>query len=262
MSAGGGPLPHPTRPPALRVDVRARRGSFELEAAFDVPEGETVALVGPNGAGKSTLVAILAGILPPRRGRVVLSGRVLDDPSARIHVPPRERPVGVAFQDLLLFPHLSALENVAFPLRARGVPRREARARAQALLDRFGVAARAGARPAALSGGQAQRVALARALVADPHLLLLDEPLGGVDVEARPAIRALLWDVLRGSAGVRILVSHDPPEALALADRVRVRIGSRPPVVAEVTAGSASRLGLRPGTVAWASFKAVEVRVL
>ena len=205
---------------SLVVDVEARRGHFTVAAAFEAAAGETVALLGPNGAGKSTLVATLAGIHPPAGGRVDLDGRTLDDVVAGRHVPPERRQVGVVFQDRLLFPHLSAVENVAFPLRALGVARREARSRAADLLARLGLAQRADARPADLSGGEAQRVALARALIREPRLLLLDEPLAALDVRARTHVRALLRRELIGFAGVRLLVTHDPVEAMNLADRM------------------------------------------
>jgi molybdate transport system ATP-binding protein len=205
---------------SLVVDVEARRGTFTAAAAFKAMPGETVALLGPNGAGKSTLVAALAGIDPPAGGRVDLDGRTLDDVAAGRHVPPERRPVGVVFQDRLLFPHLSAIENVAFPLRALGAGRREARSRAADLLGRLGLAPRVGAHPAELSGGEAQRVALARALIREPRLLLLDEPLAALDVRARTQVRALLRRELIGFPGVRLLVTHDPVEAMSLADRM------------------------------------------
>jgi molybdate transport system ATP-binding protein len=205
---------------SLLVDVEARRGNFTVAAAFEAAAGETVALLGPNGAGKSTLVATLAGIGPPAGGRVDLDGRTLDDVAAGRHVPPERRPVGVVFQDRLLFPHLSAVENVAFPLRARGAPHREARRRAADLLARLGLAERADARPVDLSGGEAQRIALARALIHEPRLLLLDEPLAALDVRARAHVRALVRRELIAFAGVRLLVTHDPVEAMSLADRM------------------------------------------
>jgi molybdate transport system ATP-binding protein len=205
---------------SIEVEVVARRATFAVEAAFAASSGETVALLGPNGSGKSTLVATIAGLLPPEEGRIELDGAVLDDAEHRTHVPPERRPVGVVFQDLLLFPHLSSLENVAFPLRARGGDRSEAHRRAFAIIERLGVGHRAHARPVELSGGEAQRVALARALVAEPKLLLLDEPLSALDVGARTRIRDLLRDELRRFPGVRILVTHDPVEAAMLADRL------------------------------------------
>ena len=204
----------------LAVDVAAGRGGFEVRAAFQAEAGQTVALLGPNGSGKSTVVATIAGLLPPLRGTIALDGLALDDTEARVAVPPERRPIGVVFQDLLLFPHLSAAENVAFPLRARGVPRSDARGRAAALLDRLGLESRADAHPRDLSGGEAQRVALARALIAEPTLLLLDEPLSALDVGARVRVRELVRDELERFPGVRILVTHDPVEASTLADRL------------------------------------------
>ncbi len=207
-------------PAPLSLDVAVRAGAFEVRATFEAEAGSTVGLLGPNGSGKSTLVAAIAGLRPPVSGRIALGANVLDDAVANVHVPPERRPVGVVFQDLLLFPHLSALENVAFPLRATGTPRASARDRAGGLLERLGMAGRANARPRDLSGGEAQRVALARALVAEPALLLLDEPLSALDVGARARVRELVRDVLAGFDGVRILVTHDPVEASTLADRL------------------------------------------
>jgi molybdate transport system ATP-binding protein len=204
----------------LTVNVSATRGTFEVRAAFEAAAGQTVALLGPNGSGKSTLVSCVAGLLPPTQGTIELDGDVLDDVAEGTHVPPERRPIGVVFQDLLLFPHLSATENVAFPLRARGVGKSEARERAAGQLERLGLAARADARPRDLSGGEAQRVALARALIAEPALLLLDEPLSALDVGARVRVRELVGDELARFPGVRIIVTHDPVEASTLADRL------------------------------------------
>jgi molybdate transport system ATP-binding protein len=204
----------------LTVDVTVRRGEFAVRAGFEAEPGETVALLGPNGSGKSTLVASIAGLLPPEAGRIDLDGVTLDDASSGRRIPAERRPVGVVFQDLLLFPHLDALENVAFPLRARGVPRADARGRAARLLERLGSADRSGARPRDLSGGQAQMVALARALIAEPAMLLLDEPLSALDVGARARIRDLVREELALFPGVRVLVTHDPVEASTLADRL------------------------------------------
>ena len=204
----------------LSVDVVAARGAFEVRATFEAAADETVALLGPNGSGKSTLVSSIAGLLPPVEGTIALDGVVLDDAAGGVYVPPEERPIGVVFQDLLLFPHLSAADNVAFPLRARGVAKPQARERAARLLERLDVAARADARPRDLSGGEAQRVALARALVAEPALLLLDEPLSALDVGARLRVRDLVREELDRFPGVRIIVTHDPVEASTLADRL------------------------------------------
>jgi molybdate transport system ATP-binding protein len=205
---------------SLSVDVSVRRGGFEVAAAFVAKSGETLALLGPNGSGKSTLVAAIAGLAPPERGRISLDGTTLDDVEGGVYVPPDRRPIGVVFQDLLLFPHLSAKENVAFPLRARGADRATARVRAARLLDQLGLGVRAAAHPRELSGGEAQRVALARALVAEPSLLLLDEPLSALDIGARARVADLLREELRRFSGVRVLVTHDPVEAATLADRL------------------------------------------
>jgi molybdate transport system ATP-binding protein len=202
--------------------LKGRRDGFEVSATLSIEPGDTVALLGPNGAGKSTLVSLLAGLERPVAGRSTIDGTVLDDAAAGTHVPAQARPVGVVFQELLLFPNLSCLENVAFPLRARRVPARHARARATALLERLGVAHKSSASPATLSGGEAQRVALARALAHEPRLLLLDEPMSALDVPARVATRELLRRELETFDGVRIVVTHDPVEAMVLADRIVV----------------------------------------
>jgi molybdate transport system ATP-binding protein len=200
--------------------VVVRRGGFTVRASFAARAGETVALLGPNGAGKSSLVGALAGIERLDAGRVVLREEILDDVTTGVHVAERRRAVGVVHQDLLLFPHLSTLENVSFPLRARGVAAADARRRAHGLLDRLGIGDRAQAPPATLSGGEAQRVALARALVHEPRILLLDEPLSALDVRTRADVRDLLRRELAAFEGVRVLVAHDPVDALTLADRV------------------------------------------
>ena len=189
---------------------------------LDVPPGRIVGLLGPNGAGKTTLMRVLAGLLAPDEGRVVLDGRVLDDTKTGEHVPPEARPVGVVFQNYLLFPHLSVLENVAFGLRSRGVAKAEARARAATWLERVGLAEYRASKPRQLSGGQSQRVALARALATEPRLLLLDEPLAALDASTRLETRRELRRQLDGYDGVRLLVTHDPMEAIALAERLIV----------------------------------------
>jgi molybdate transport system ATP-binding protein len=185
------------------------------------------ALLGPNGAGKTTVLRALAGLLPLTEGRVVLDGQVLDDTASSARVPAERRPVGMVFQDYLLFPHLSILENVAFGLRARGTRRGPARRGAAAWLERLGLGALESARPGTLSGGQQQRAALARALATDPRMLLLDEPLSALDVSIRAEVRRDLRRHLRDFAGVNLVVTHDPLEALALADRLIVIEGGR-----------------------------------
>jgi len=212
---------------SLQADLGLALGELDLEVELGVATGELVVLLGPNGAGKTTLLRALAGLVPPHRGRVVLDGAVLDDLATGEHVPTERRPIGFVFQDYLLFPHLSALENVAFGLRARGLAKAEARRRAAGWLERVGLAAQAGARPRALSGGQAQRVALARAMAGDPRLLLLDEPLAALDAATRTEVRRDLRRHLASFDGTRLLVTHDPLEAIALADRLVVLEGGR-----------------------------------
>ena len=202
-------------------------GTFELDVELEAKSGEVVAVLGPNGAGKSTVFRCLAGLLPVDAGRIDLDGDCLDDPSADVFIPPERRPVAVMFQQYLLFPNLTALENVAFGLRARGVPKLEARTAASTWLERVGLADHANHRPRALSGGQAQRVALARALATEPRLLLLDEPLAALDVGTRGDVRRDLRHHLTTFDGVRLLVTHDPVDAYALADRVIILEGGR-----------------------------------
>ena len=211
----------------MTAAVRTRLGTLELDVDIEVPPGRIVGLLGPNGAGKTTLLRILAGLLRPDEGRVVLDGRVLDDSSTGEHVPAEERPVGVVFQQYVLFPHLSALENVAFGLRSRGVAKSEARAKAAQWLERVGLGEFAGNKPKQLSGGQQQRVALARAMATEPRLLLLDEPLAALDASTRQETRRNLRRQLDAYDGVRLLVTHDPMEAIALADRLIVLEGGR-----------------------------------
>jgi molybdate transport system ATP-binding protein len=205
---------------SLSARVVVRRGSLDLDVAVDVADGEVLAVLGPNGAGKSTLLRVLAGLLPPDGGSVVLDGHETWDGDR--HVPPHRRALGMVFQDHLLFPHLSVTDNVAFGLRTRGVGKAESRATAQAWLGRVGLVGLGDRRPGRLSGGQAQRAALARALVGEPRVLLLDEPLSALDARTRLTVRAELRRHLGEFAGSTVLVTHDPVDAMALADRVVV----------------------------------------
>lgn len=206
----------------LEAAVRVTIGEFTLDVTLDVPGGRTLAVVGPNGSGKTTLLRSLAGLTPLTSGHVTLDGRVLDDPAADVYRPPEARPVAMVFQDHVLFPHLSALDNVAFGARARGRSRADARRHAHEWLDRVGLAERANAHPRELSGGQAQRVALARALASDPALLLLDEPLAALDATTRIDVRRDLRRHLSTFEGVRVVVTHDPVDAAVLADDIIV----------------------------------------
>jgi molybdate transport system ATP-binding protein len=225
---------------SLVADVHLQVGSLDLRVEVGAGIGETVAILGPNGAGKTTLLRVLAGLAALDRGQIVLDGTVLDD-SGRTFVPPERRPVGVVFQDYLLFPHLSALDNVAFGPRSRGATRARARAAAAQWLETVGLADRAGERPRALSGGQAQRVALARALATEPRLLLLDEPLAALDQRARTMVRRDLRARLREFPGIRLLVTHDPLDAAALADRLVILEEGR-----LVQAGTFAEVAARP----------------
>ncbi len=218
MSAGGVTLAKAV----LDVDGAVRRGPFELEVALRAVPGEVLAVLGPNGAGKSTLLRALTGLLGLDRGVIRLGGAVLDDPGRGVYVPPQERRLGVVFQDHRLFPHLRVLDNVAFGPRARGVRPAAARAGAQIWLQRLGLADLARRHPRELSGGQAQRVALARALACDPAALLLDEPLAALDVQTRAEVQGELREHLGAFAGPTLLVTHDPIEALLLAQRILV----------------------------------------
>ncbi len=207
---------------SLDAAITVRFDRLTLDASFRVASGEVVALLGPSGAGKTTVLRALAGLVPLAAGRVVLDGAVLEDAATGEYVPPERRNLGVVFQDALLFPHLSVLDNVGAGLRFTGESRMVARSRAREWLDQLGIAELAAAMPAALSGGQMQRVALARALAVRPRVLLLDEPLSALDVATRAEVRRELRRHLASFGGIRLLVTHDPIDALTLADRLVV----------------------------------------
>ena len=204
---------------SLHACVGLRLGDLVLDVAVHAPAGAVTAVLGPNGAGKSTLLRCIAGDLAIDAGRIALADVVLDEPPTTF-VSPEHRRLGIVHQDYLLFPHLSVLDNVAFGPRASGRSKADARAVAQVLLDRVGVGALAATRTSALSGGQAQRVALARALATDPAALLLDEPLAALDAGTRLDVRRDLGRFLAAFAGPTLLVTHDPVDALALAEHV------------------------------------------
>lgn len=192
----------------LDVDVRVTRGGFTLRVDLAATPGSVIAVVGPNGAGKTSLLRGIAG-LAPADGHVVVDGTDVTG------VPAHRRGIGWVPQDGALFPHLSARANVAF-----GIGGRSARAVATTWLDTLGIGELADRRPAQLSGGQAQKVALARALARRPRVLLLDEPLAALDAAARSDVRRFLRHHLTTFDGVTLLVTHDPVDAMALADRV------------------------------------------
>ena len=204
----------------LQADVRLTRGMLQLGIELSAHPGQIVAVLGPNGSGKTTLLHTLAGLIRLQHGQIEVAGSVWDNPADNVWMSPEQRRTGLVVADHLLFPHLSVIDNVGFGPRSRGVPKAEARARAGVELDAVGLGEHLEVRPGELSSGQAQRVALARALATDPALLLLDEPLAALDPTTRAQTRADLGVRLRAFGGVTILVTHDPLDALSLADRL------------------------------------------
>ncbi len=199
---------------ALRLDLALPLRSFRLELALEVGR-ETVALVGPSGAGKTTVLRAVAGLARPGRGRITCGPETWFDSERGIDRRAEERSVGFVFQDYALFPHLSVERNVRFAGGGDG------------LLQRFGIAHLARAKPQELSGGERQRVALARALAREPRVLLLDEPLAALDAHTRSSVRAELRELLGGLSLPTLLVTHDYADAAALADRVGVIVEGR-----------------------------------
>src|SRR5215211_4472891 len=216
----------------LALEARTRLGGLTLDLRFAVEPGECLALAGPSGAGKTSALRIAAGLLRPDRGRVQCGERTWLDTGRGRDLPPEERRCAYVFQEYALFPHLSAWQNVAYPLRR--MARAERRRRAQELLERFDLGELADARPRALSGGERQRVALARALARRPDALLLDEPLSALDARTRARAARELGAVLREVEAPALLVTHDYAEAAQLGDRVGVIDGGR--IVQEGTA--------------------------
>ncbi len=209
----------------LAVRARVERRGVDVE--FAVGRGEVLAVLGPNGAGKSTALHVVAGVVRPEDGVVRVGDRVLTDTAAGVRVPTHRRRIGLLLQNPLLFPHLRVAANVAFGARSTGRSRASAAASARHWLDEVGAADLAGRMPRQLSGGQAQRVALARALAAEPEVLLLDEPLAGLDVAAAGAMRRVLREVLTRDGRSAVLVTHDLVDVATLADRVVVIDGGR-----------------------------------
>lgn len=207
----------------LSVAVEAALGPFLLQASLEVG-AEPLALVGPNGSGKTSLLLAILGLLKPERGRIALGDAILFDTDRAVDLPTEERHLAYLPQDFGLFPHLTAVQNVAFALACGPEPatRRQRRAQAMAWLDRFGLGSLANRNPAQLSGGERQRIALARALASSPKAILLDEPTASLDVEARVEVRAFLAESIRSLALPTILVTHDITDVEALAGRVAV----------------------------------------
>ena len=206
---------------ALTLDqVSHAYGAVEAvrDVSLTLAPGELVCLLGPSGCGKTTVLRLTAGLEELQKGRVLIDGRVVSD--GRRHEAPEARNVGLMFQDYALFPHLSAADNVEFGLRRLTSANR--RARATEALAQVGMGGQAEAFPHTLSGGQQQRVALARALAPEPHIMLLDEPFSGLDVRLRNQIRDDALHVLKSSGAATLMVTHDPEEAMFMADRIAV----------------------------------------
>jgi molybdate transport system ATP-binding protein len=203
-----------------RIDLEPQGGRerFRLRVDLEVPPGVTI-LFGPSGSGKSTALAAIAGLLRPDAGRIALGDDVWFDADLRIHAPPQARRVAYVFQSLALFPHMSALANVAYGI-DRATPRPERQARARALLDKLGVGHLAGRRPRTFSGGEAQRVALARALATSPRVMLLDEPFSALDRDLRIQLAAEVRALVDELAVPLVHVTHNHGEARALGDRI------------------------------------------
>jgi molybdate transport system ATP-binding protein len=202
-------------PGSLSAHVAVRRVDFALSVPLEVAPGETLCIVGPSGAGKTTLVRALAG-LEPSDSEITLAGRRLE------RLLPEDRRLGAVFQDRYLFPHLSVLDNIGYPIRASGIGRRQARQRADAVLTRVGGAVVANQTPARLAPGEVTRVALARALAAQPRLLIVDEPFAGLEPAARPAVRAALTAAFESYKGPRVVLTREPLEALLTGARLAV----------------------------------------
>ena len=211
----------------LDARLALRRRGFDLDVALQAEAGEVLAILGPNGSGKTTTLLALAGLLPLDGGFVRVDGATWADAAAGRTREVSERHTGLVLADHLLFPHLTAVGNVAFGPRSRGASRAESTARALRELKALGVADLAARRPAEVSHGQAQRIALARALATDPALLLLDEPLAALDPATRAEVRGVLGRRLAAYRGVTLLVTHDPLDALTLADRLVFVDGGR-----------------------------------
>lgn len=186
------------------------------EFNLKIEQGEFVTLLGPSGSGKSTVLRMIAGLLEPSSGEIRIDGKDVT------HLPAKERNIGFVFQSYALFPHLSAFENVAFPLRVRKWSKEKIHARVSELLELVGLKHRAQYHPELLSGGERQRIALARALAFHPPLLLLDEPLSALDAKVRISLREFLKEIQQTTGVTTLMVTHDQEEALALADRIVV----------------------------------------
>ena len=222
-----------------KVSVRYGTIAALDQVSLTVGEGEILCLLGPSGSGKSSLLRVIAGVERPARGRVTLNGREVAGPGA--FVDPENRRVGMVFQDYALFPHLTVAANVAFGLRS--LPRAESDRIVTAMLERVGLSKYASSYPHMLSGGERQRVALARALAPRPRVLLMDEPFSSLDGQLREQVRQQTLELLRETGTTTIIVTHDPEEAMRIADRVALLCRGR-----IVQCGCAAELYAKPAT--------------
>jgi multiple sugar transport system ATP-binding protein len=201
----------------IRVERLSKRfGNVRAvdEVTLDIADGEFIVLLGPSGCGKTTLLRMIAGLLTPTDGRILLGERDIT------YLPPRDRDLAMVFQSYALYPHLSVEHNIAFPLRAQGRPRAEIRQRVRTVADQLGLGQLLGRKPRELSGGQRQRVALGRALVRDPRAFLMDEPLSNLDAKLRTATRTELETLHDRTGATFVYVTHDQVEAMTMATRI------------------------------------------
>ncbi|WJR69249.1 ABC transporter ATP-binding protein [Neorhizobium sp. CSC1952] len=218
------PQPPATDAAVSTAGVELHYGATPVLKGIDISlvRGKTLALLGPSGCGKTTLLRLIAGLLAPTRGSVSIAGQVVADAATGAFAPPEKRNLGMVFQDYALWPHLTVGGNVSFPLEMRRLGKAERQGRTMRALERVGLAAYADRRPSDLSGGQQQRVAIARAIVAEPQLILFDEPLSNLDRELRENMVGELAELIANLGLTAIYVTHDHSEALTLADDVAV----------------------------------------
>jgi molybdate transport system ATP-binding protein len=204
---------------SLELRGTIQRGDFRRTVDLTVTAGDVVAIQGVNGSGKSTVLHTIAGLTPLVDGSLIVDSASWDVPTTEAWITPESRECGVVFQDLRLFPHLTAVQNVAFGLRCRGVKRADALTQATQTLEQLHSGALSSRRPAQLSGGERQRVALARALVLQPRVLLLDEPFSAIDEDTRAELQRAVPALVKSAGTMAVLVTHDDAEASVMASR-------------------------------------------
>ena len=232
----------------MKLKIEAVTAGYESDVvlqdlSLEVAQGEFLSLLGPSGCGKTTLMKVISGILPAKSGRIFLDGQEITD------LPIHKRGTVVVFQDMRLFPHKSVAENVAFPLKTKGVPKAERLRQAAYFLDKVQMHGFENRKPGALSGGQQQRVALARALAAQPKLLLLDEPFSALDENLREDMRRLVLQLQKEFGMTVILVTHDREEALSMSDRIALMFGGK-----LIQTGTPQEVYTRPANILAANY--------